>query len=75
MSPSLHGWETMQRKLKSVEICLVLTRLYFILVLQILRRLDSPEVAAVPGIVLGLLEGEGVHGHPTSLQLGVVSTH
>lgn len=43
--------------------------------LQILRRLDSPEVAAVPGVVFWLLEGEGMHRHPANLQVGVVSTH
>ena len=35
--------------------------------LQVLRRLDSPEVATVPGIIFWLLEGEGMHRHPAAL--------
>lgn len=40
--------------------------------LQVLSRLDGPEVATVPGIVFWLLEGEGIHRHPATFQLSVI---
>lgn len=40
--------------------------------LQVLSRLDGPEVATVPGIVFWLLEGEGIHRHPATFQLSMI---
>lgn len=34
--------------------------------LQVLSRLDSPEVATVPGVIFWLLEGEGMHRYPAT---------
>lgn len=44
----------------------------FVIHLQVLSRLDRPEVATVPGIVFWLLEGEGIHRYPAPFQLRVV---
>lgn len=44
----------------------------FRLGLQVLSRLDRPEVATVPGIVFWLLEGEGIHRYSATFQLRVI---
>lgn len=44
----------------------------FLIGLQILSRLDRPEVATVPGIVFWLLESESMHRYPATFQLRVI---
>lgn len=44
----------------------------FLIDLQILSRLDCPEVATVPGIVFWLLESESIHRYPATFQLRVI---